>query len=92
MNRSPNTAIDCRTLEEMWSENESNLSNLKAFGCAAYAHQREGKLDARSIKCVFLGYGDGVKGYRLWSLESKGFLRAGMLFSMSICFPKLTNL
>ena len=54
VNRSFNTAIDRKTLEDMWSGNKPNLSNLKTFGCAAYAHQMGGKLDAKSIKCVFM--------------------------------------
>ncbi len=33
VNGSPNTAIDCKTPEEMWSGNKPNLSNLKTFGC-----------------------------------------------------------
>ena len=39
------------------------------FGCPAYAHVTAGKLDPKSIKCVFLGYGDSVKDYRLWCLD-----------------------
>ncbi|KAG8497386.1 hypothetical protein CXB51_008630 [Gossypium anomalum] len=38
----------------------------KIFGCPAYAHIDNGKLEPRSIKCVFLGYKVGVKGYKLW--------------------------
>ena len=59
--------IQCRTLVA-----HLTTSPNRVFGCSAFAHQKEGKLDPRSIKCVFLGYGDGVKGHRLWSLEHKG--------------------
>ena len=30
-----------------------------------------GKLEPRSIKCVFLGYKSSVKGYKLWCLKAK---------------------
>ena len=46
--------------------------NFRTFGCVGYVHNKEGKLDPRSIKCIFLGYVEGVKDYRMWSLESKG--------------------
>ena len=39
VNRSPNIAIDLKTSEaKMWSGNKLDLSNLKTFCCAAYAH------------------------------------------------------
>ena len=44
---------------------------MKIFGCPAYAHVDNGKLEPRSMKCVFLGYKSGVKGYKLWCLETK---------------------
>ena len=47
----------------MWTGKIPDYSKLKVFGCAAYAHQSEGKLEPRSVKCVFLGYALGVKGY-----------------------------
>lgn len=53
----------------MWSGHPPNLSNLRVFGCVAYANEKGGKLDNRAKKCLFLGYLHGVKGYRLWSLE-----------------------
>ncbi|KAI5662799.1 hypothetical protein M9H77_22122 [Catharanthus roseus] len=42
INRSPSTAINFKTPLELWSEEPPNLSNLRVFGCAAFAHQKEG--------------------------------------------------
>ncbi|KAL5541933.1 hypothetical protein UlMin_009643 [Ulmus minor] len=75
--------LQFKTPEEVWLGKLPNLSDLKTFGCTAYARNREGKLDHRSIRCVFLGYGDGVKGYRLWSLEPKG---AKLIISRDVLF------
>uniref|UniRef100_A0A803Q7N1 CCHC-type domain-containing protein n=1 Tax=Cannabis sativa TaxID=3483 RepID=A0A803Q7N1_CANSA len=36
----------------------------------SFAHIRQDKLQPRSIKCLFLGYPDGIKGYKLWCLET----------------------
>ena len=33
-----------------------------------YKSQERTKLDPKSRRCTFLGYADGVKGYRLWDL------------------------
>ncbi|KAG8473990.1 hypothetical protein CXB51_034146 [Gossypium anomalum] len=65
INRSSSVAIEKKTPQEVWSGNPANYSNLKIFGCPAYAHVDNGKLEPRSIKCVFLGYKAGVKGYKL---------------------------
>ena len=43
----------------------ADYSQLKVFGCTAYAHVDNGKLEPRAVKCLFLGYSSGVKGYKL---------------------------
>ena len=72
VNRSPSSAIEFKCPEEVWTGKLPCFKNLKTFGCVGYVHNKEGKLDPRSVKCIFLGYAEGVKGYRMWSLESKG--------------------
>jgi hypothetical protein len=53
VNRSPSSALEFKTPEQVWSGKVPDLSHLKVFGCTAFAHQREGKLDPRVVKCVF---------------------------------------
>ncbi|WJX42094.1 hypothetical protein P8452_29365 [Trifolium repens] len=72
INRCPSTGIDLKTPMEVWSGRPADYSNLKVFGALAYAHVRHDKLDARAVKCVFIGYPEGVKGYKLWKMEPGG--------------------
>ena len=65
VNRIPSSAINFKTPEELWFGKPSNYDHLRIFGCITYVHQSEEKLEPRSIKCIFLGYPEGVKGYRL---------------------------
>ncbi|KAK3030464.1 hypothetical protein RJ639_039149 [Escallonia herrerae] len=71
VNRSPSTVIDCVIPEKVWSGKHANYENLRIFGCPAYAHVNDGKLEPRAKKCIFLGYANGVKGYRLWCPDSE---------------------
>ncbi|KAI5677420.1 hypothetical protein M9H77_08370 [Catharanthus roseus] len=43
INRSPSTTVNFRTLIELWCGKPPNLSNLRVFGCAVFAHQKEDK-------------------------------------------------
>ncbi|KAH9648039.1 Integrase catalytic domain-containing protein [Citrus sinensis] len=71
VNRNPSTAIDCKTPMELWSERMAEYAKLRIFCCTTYAHVKQGKLEPRALKCRFLGYPEGVKGYRLWCVDSK---------------------
>ena len=71
VNRSPSSGINFKKPVEMWSSKAANYSNLKIFGCPAFAHVKQGKLEPKALKCVFLGYLEGVKGYRLWCTNLK---------------------
>ena len=71
INRSPSLAIDKKTPQEVWSGTPASYSNLRIFGCPAYAHVNNGKLELRSVKCLFMGYKPGVKGYKLWCPKSR---------------------
>ncbi|GKD99981.1 retrotransposon protein, putative, ty1-copia subclass [Tanacetum coccineum] len=66
INRSPSTTLEKKTPMDLWSGHPANYEMLRIFGCVAYSHVNQGKLKPRAIKCIFLGYPDGVKGYRLW--------------------------
>lgn len=93
INRSPSTAIELKSPKEKWTGKVPNLDHIRIFGCSAYAHTRDGKLDPRSIKCIFLGYEPGTKGYRLWDRQSSGIkiiISRDVVFDET-CFPCKTS-
>ena len=54
-NRSLSFAIELKTPMEMWSGHPANYENLRIFGCIAYAHVKQRKLEPRAKKCIFFG-------------------------------------
>ncbi|GJW53298.1 retrotransposon protein, putative, ty1-copia subclass [Tanacetum coccineum] len=71
INRSPSTTIEKKIPMEMWSGHLRDYGMLRIFGYVAYPHDKQGKLKTRAIKCVLLGYPDGVKGYKLYRLDGE---------------------
>ncbi|KAH9668238.1 hypothetical protein KPL70_021339 [Citrus sinensis] len=69
VNLSPSSALDFKTPFEMWHGKPASYEGLRAFGCSAYAHIKQGKLAPRALKGVFVGYPDGVKGYKIWCTD-----------------------
>ena len=69
-NRSSTSTVTGMTPFQAWSgKKPSVVDNLRAFGCATYSHNPKDerkKLDPTAIKCIFLGYGNVIKGYRLY--------------------------
>ncbi|GJZ50675.1 retrovirus-related pol polyprotein from transposon TNT 1-94, partial [Tanacetum coccineum] len=63
----------------------TNYEILRIFGCVAYSHVNQGKLNPRAIKYVFLGYPDGVKGYRLWRFDD---VKPKIIISKDVVFNK----
>nr|GEX34678.1 zinc finger, CCHC-type [Tanacetum cinerariifolium] len=70
-NGSPSITTEKKTPMEMWSEHPSDYGMLRTFGCVAYSHIQQGKLEPRAVKYVLLGYPEGVKGYRLYRLDNE---------------------
>jgi len=70
VNRSPSLALEDKTPQEVWTGKKPSLSHLRVFGCDAHVHvlkEKQTKLDSKSKKCIFIGYKDGLKGYKLWN-------------------------
>jgi hypothetical protein len=87
LNRSPTAALVDKTPMEAWSGKKPSLRHLRVFGCDAYAHVPEvsrSKLDNKAVKCIFIGYGIGMKGYKLWNP-----LTEKVLYSRSVIFHEM---
>ena len=73
-NRSPTSSLKGATPYEVWHGVKPNVGNLRAFGCDVYVHvpdEKRKKLDAKSMKGMFVGYPDGSKGYKVFVPESQ---------------------
>ena len=70
---------------EVWKGYKPNVNHLRIFGCSAYAHipkDERSKMDPKTKKNIFLGYGLGVKGYRLFDTDtSKVFHSRDVIFN-----------
>ena len=79
INRGPSSALDGGIPEEAWTGKKVNYSFLKTFGCEAFVHidkENRTKLEAKSKKCTFIGYGVNDFGYRLWDYEGHKIIRS----------------
>jgi hypothetical protein len=77
-NRCPTKALDSKTPQEAWTGTKPDVSHLKVF-CKTFAHipdEKRRKLEFKSIPCVFLGYCEGTKAYRLMCLKTKRIIKS----------------
>ena len=69
-NRSPTSTLVDKTPYEVWFGQKPSVAHLRVFGCEAFVHvpkEKRSKLDNKAEKCIFVGYKDGIKGYKLWN-------------------------
>jgi transposase InsO family protein len=67
VNRSPSPSLYDKTPHEVWTGKKTSLTHLTIFCCEAYVHipkENTSKLDKMVYKCIFIGYKDGLKGYK----------------------------
>ncbi|CAM8942693.1 unnamed protein product [Rhodiola kirilowii] len=53
INRSPCSALNFKTPQEMWTGKPPNLEHLRPFGCTMYVRTSQGKLNPRAEKGAF---------------------------------------
>ena len=83
-NHLPNAPLKCKSPHEVWYSRKSDLSNLRVFGCVAYALvpvAKRKKFDNRTENMRFLGYHKGHRGYKLMEKGSnRVFYRTDVTF------------
>ena len=84
LNRCPTEAVLNLTPEESWSGHKPSVSDMKVFGCIAYAHvpkEKRSKLDDKSVKCIFIGYNIETRSYRSFDpQENKWIISRDVVF------------
>ena len=74
LNRCPTRSLQGVIPEEAWSGHKPSVTHLRVFGCVAYAKipdARRRKLDDKSERCIFVGYGERRMGYKLYNPITK---------------------
>ena len=91
INIGPSSSLDGGIPEEAQTGIKVNYSFLKPFGCEAFVHinkENRTKLEAKSNKCTFIGYGvnDFGFGFHLYDYENHKIIRSGdVIFNERYC-------
>jgi hypothetical protein len=68
VNMSPSSVLVDMTPNVVWYGKNPLVAHLKVFGCDVFFHvlkEKRRKLDKQVFKCIFIGYKEGMKGYKL---------------------------
>jgi hypothetical protein len=74
INRMPLKTLNFKSPLEVLLGTTSYTVPPKIFGCVCFVHKRNaGKLEPRSLKCVFVGYSGTKKGYKCYHPPSRKY-------------------
>lgn len=94
VNRTPSPIIKHHSPYELLYDTCPNYDKLKVFGCLAYAatipHPRS-KFLPRANPCVFIGCPNGVKGYKLYNIDTKTIIISRYVVFNETIFPFHTS-
>lgn len=94
INRLPSSVLSGKFPFEMIFGCEPKLSHLRVFGCLCFATilNETDKFSSRSEKCIFVGYSNSKKGYKLFSLDRKTILFSRDVKFYEKVFPFKSNI
>ena len=78
INRGPSVPLEFKFPEEVWTRIGLKHNHLRTFGCTTYFHvdfEKRDKLDAKVVKCYFIGYDFDMFGYKFWDDKNRKILR-----------------
>jgi hypothetical protein len=70
INRMPSRVMGVKSPSDMLMGDNTFLVPPKLFGCTCFVRDHRpsvGKLDPKAIKCIFIGYAFGKRGYKCCS-------------------------
>ncbi|MCF8704075.1 DDE-type integrase/transposase/recombinase, partial [Corynebacterium sp. MC-02] len=76
MNRTPSGLLGNKTPYEILCGSTPNYDEMRVFGCLCFAHNQRtkgNKFAPRGRKCIFVGYPNGQKGWKLFDLDTEEF-------------------
>jgi len=95
LNKSPTLSVKNMVLEETWSGTKTCVTHLRVFGSATFAHvptELRKKLDSRSEKCIFTGYSEKHKAYKIYNpVTKKVVVSRDVKFMEDKCWSDLVN-
>lgn len=77
LNHAPTKSIKDKSPYEAWTSKKPDISHFCVFGCVAYADVPDDlrkKLDNKSENCIFVGYIEQSKAYRLYNPITEKFI------------------
>ncbi|MFS7910246.1 putative RNA-directed DNA polymerase [Helianthus anomalus] len=94
INRTPSSVLNGGSPYELLFGFKPSLNHLKIFGCLCFFTilTNNDKLEERAEKCVFMGYSNYKKGYKVWSLDQRKFIFSRDVSFYENVFPYKTNL
>ncbi|KAF7839631.1 putative reverse transcriptase, RNA-dependent DNA polymerase, Gag-polypeptide of LTR copia-type [Senna tora] len=72
--RMPTSLLGWKSPYEVLQQQKPDYRKLRTFGCLCYSTNttpHKDKFESRAYKCIFLGYPNGQKSYKLYDMDNK---------------------